>query len=56
MLIIALGVYGGYKLDLYLDWGFPLFIILLSLIATIIAIYISVKDIIHFNKNNSKKK
>ncbi len=46
MLIIVLGTFGGFKLDEYLDWGFPLFVILFSLLSVAIAIYIGIKDVI----------
>ncbi len=46
MLIIILGTFGGFKLDEYLNWGFPLFVILFSLLSVAIAIYISIKDVI----------
>lgn len=44
--IILLGTFGGFKLDEYLNWGFPVFTVLLSLISVILAIYISVKDLL----------
>ncbi len=46
MLIIVLGTFGGFKLDEYLDWGFPLFVILFSILSVAIAIYIGIKDVI----------
>ncbi len=46
MLIIVLGTFGGFKLDEYLNWGFPLFVILFSLLSVAIAIYIGIKDVI----------
>lgn len=42
--IILIGTFGGFKLDEYLNWGFPVFIVLFSLISVILAIYISIKD------------
>lgn len=46
MAIILIGTFGGFKLDEYLNWGFPIFTIFLSLGAVIAAIYIAVKDLI----------
>lgn len=46
MAIIVLGAFGGMKLDAYLDWGFPLFVLLFSTLAVGIAIYIAIKDFI----------
>lgn len=46
MVIIVAGAFGGFKLDEYLDWGFPVFTLILSLGAVILAIYIAVKDLI----------
>ncbi|WP_216663719.1 MULTISPECIES: AtpZ/AtpI family protein [unclassified Lentimicrobium] len=44
--IILLGTFGGFKLDELLDWGFPVFTVVLSLLSVILAIYISVKDLL----------
>jgi hypothetical protein len=46
MVIIVAGALGGFKLDEYLDWGFPVFTVLLSLGSVITAIYIAIKDLI----------
>jgi len=46
MVIIVAGAFGGFKLDEYLNWGFPVFTVLLSLGAVIAAIYIAIKDLI----------
>ncbi len=58
MAIIALGVFGGIKIDKWLHLKFPFFTIVLSLIAVILAIYYFVRDITfishkdHDPKNN----
>ncbi len=49
LVIIFLGVFGGYKLDVLLHTK-PLFTLLLSLIAVFAAIYLSVKDLIRSKK------
>lgn len=46
MAIVLLFVYGGYKLDQWIEWTFPLFKLLLSLIGVILAIYFAIKDFI----------
>lgn len=44
LVIILVGVYGGYKLDGLLKIKFPVFTIILSLISVSLAIYVAVKD------------
>lgn len=44
--IILLGVFGGYKLDQWLNMSFPVFTILLSLLSVFFAIYSVVKDLL----------
>lgn len=44
--IIGLGVYGGYKLDQWLEIGFPVFTVLMSIISVAAAIYTAVKDLL----------
>ena len=46
MVVICLGVFGGIKLDHWLKFGFPVFTLLLSVLAVFVAIYLSIKDII----------
>ena len=46
MLIIVAGAFGGFKLDEYLNWGFPVFTLVFSLGAVIAAIYLAIKDLI----------
>jgi Putative F0F1-ATPase subunit Ca2+/Mg2+ transporter len=46
LVIIGLGVFGGYSLDKWLEWEIPVFTILLSLLSVFAAIYLSVKDLI----------
>ncbi len=42
--IIFLGVFGGWKLDQKLNLSFPVFTLILSLIAVGLAIYVAIKD------------
>jgi ATP synthase protein I len=44
--IIGLGIYGGVKLDQWLEIGFPVFTVLLSILSVGAAIYTAVKDLI----------
>ena len=44
--IIGLGIYGGVKLDQWLEPGFPDFEVLLALITVAAAIYTAVKDLL----------
>lgn len=45
LVIILIGVFGGFKLDTWLHSG-PVFTIILSLISVILAIYFVTKDLI----------
>ena len=42
--IVLAGVFGGIKLDEWLQWKFPLFTILLSIIGIFASIYFAIKD------------
>lgn len=44
LVIIAAGVFGGYKLDIRMHNKFPVFLIVLSTFALAAAIYTAVKD------------
>jgi hypothetical protein len=44
--IIGLGIFGGVKLDNWINIGFPVFTVLLSILSVAAAIYIAVKDLI----------
>ncbi|TAH41078.1 MAG: AtpZ/AtpI family protein [Bacteroidetes bacterium] len=44
LVIIGLGVFGGYYLDKYLELKIPVFTLVLSLSSVAIAIYLSIKD------------
>ena len=45
LVIIGLGVFGGYKLDKWLEFKIPVFTLVLSLLSVSAAIYLSVKDL-----------
>jgi hypothetical protein len=44
LFIILAGVFGGIKLDEWLQWKFPVFTVILSLLAVVLSIYYAVKD------------
>jgi len=44
--IIGLGIFGGVKLDQWIETGFPLFTVLLAIISVAAAIYTAVKDLL----------
>ena len=46
LVIIGAGVFGGYYLDTWLENGFPVFLILLSILSVGTAIYYAIKDFI----------
>jgi hypothetical protein len=45
--IIGAGVFGGVKIDQWLELKFPVFTLILTVFAFSTAIYIAVKDFIH---------
>jgi hypothetical protein len=44
--VIGIGIFGGVKLDQWLEIGFPVFTVLLSVLSVAASIYIAVKDLI----------
>ena len=44
--IIGIGIYGGVKLDQWLEMGFPVFTVLLSMLSVAAAIYSAIKDLL----------
>jgi F0F1-type ATP synthase assembly protein I len=46
--IIFLGVFGGMKIDQWLNLQFPVFLLILSLSGVALAIYVAIKDFIKF--------
>ncbi len=49
--IVGLGVWGGMKIDGWLKLTFPLFTVLLSLLAVILAMYSILKDLMRTKKD-----
>lgn len=46
LVIIVLGVVGGYLLDKWIGWKFPVFTVLLSIVSVAAAIYVVIKDLL----------
>lgn len=46
LVIILLGVFGGFKLDRWLELQFPVFTVILSLLSVVLAIYLVTKDLL----------
>ena len=46
LVIIGGGTYGGFRLDKFLGWKFPVFTIVLSLLSVTAAIWFAVKDLL----------
>lgn len=47
MLVIMLaGVFGGRELDKWLDWDFPVFTLVMTILSVFLAIYTVIKDLI----------
>ena len=49
--IILIGVFGGIKLDELVKWEFPVFTLVLTLLAVVGAMYYAVKDLIRTDKD-----
>jgi len=46
LVIIAGGIFGGYKFDEYLNFKFPVFTVVFSFLSVVFAIYYVIKDLI----------
>ncbi len=46
LIVILLGVFGGFKLDKYLELRIPVFTIVGSIVSVSLAIYIAIKDVL----------
>lgn len=56
LVIIVMGVFGGMKLDQWIEWHFPILTVVLSISAVMFAIYIVTKDLVKKNKSSQNKK
>jgi len=52
--IILIGVFGGVKLDQWLQLKVPVFTIVLSVASVILAIYYAVKDLLRMDRKKDK--
>ena len=52
--IIAFGVFGGIKIDKWLHLKFPLFTVILSFLAVLMAIYYFIKDVSFISRKNNE--
>jgi uncharacterized protein (DUF983 family) len=50
IIIIVGGAFGGKALDNKLEWGFPVWTVVLTILAVFIALYLGMRDL--FNKNH----
>ncbi len=55
-LTVFAGAYGGVKLDEYLQWGFPVFTIVLSILSVVIAMYNLIKDFLKMGDSEKSNK
>lgn len=54
-LIIFGGSYGGVLLDRYLNWNFPVFTFIFSILSVVIAVYFFIRDLIKTDKKTKSK-
>ncbi|MGI8891999.1 MAG: AtpZ/AtpI family protein, partial [Bacteroidia bacterium] len=45
LVTILAGVFGGIYLDKFLDWNFPVFTLLLTLIAVFLSMYLMIREV-----------
>jgi F0F1-type ATP synthase assembly protein I len=55
LIIILIGVFGGIKIDEWLELSVPVFTIILSILSVILAIYTVTKDLLKPGKGQEKK-
>jgi len=55
LIIILVGVFGGIKLDEWLSLSFPVFTVILSILAVILSIYTVTRDLLKHQKGPDKK-
>lgn len=52
--IILIGVFGGIKLDEWLELKFPVFTVILAMLSVVLAIYYTVKDLVKTDRDKRK--
>jgi len=55
LVIILVGVFGGYKLDQWLEWEAPVFTVSLSVLSVILAIYYVTRDLLKKDKKDQEQ-
>jgi len=55
LVIILIGVFGGIKLDEWLNLTFPVFTVVLSVLAVVLSIYTVTRDLMKQGKGHGKK-
>lgn len=55
LIIILIGVFGGIELDKWLKFSFPVFTVILSILAVILSIYTVTKNLLKPSKGPEKK-
>ena len=53
LIIILIGVFGGVQLDKVVEWQFPVFTVVFSVLSVILSIYYATKDLLK-NRNGKK--
>ncbi len=54
--IIVAGAFGGRELDKLVEWKFPVFTLVLTILSVIGAVFYGMREIFRMNKNDQKKK
>jgi F0F1-type ATP synthase assembly protein I len=49
--IILIGVFGGIKLDELVKWEFPVFTLILTILAVVLSMFYAVRDLIRIDKD-----
>ena len=53
--IILVGAFGGRALDSKLDWGFPVFTVVLTILAVVMSIVYGIREFFRQDKKQSRK-
>ncbi len=53
-IIMVAGAFGGKELDKYTGWAFPVFTLLLTILAVIGSVLYGMRELFRYNKNDKK--
>jgi F0F1-type ATP synthase assembly protein I len=53
--IIVAGAFGGKALDNYVNWSFPVFTLVLTILSVVIAVFYGIREIFRLSKTPRKK-